>query len=81
MLGLELSQDVSRARLTAALTSAGLAPGEVILHREPGAPVAYALADVDGFLADDDPRLDTLDVLCRPVVVGAYAIPETGAAA
>jgi chorismate mutase/prephenate dehydratase len=82
VLGLELNQDVSRARLTAALTSAGLAPGEVVLHREPGAQVAYALVDVDGFLADDDPRLDALDaVLRRPVVVGAYAIPETGAAA
>jgi chorismate mutase len=82
LLGLELSQDVSRARLIAALTSAGFAPEEVILHREPGARVAHALAEVDGFLADDDPRLDTLDaVLRRPVVVGAYAIPETGAAA
>jgi chorismate mutase / prephenate dehydratase len=81
LLGLELDQDVSRARLTAALTSAGFAPDTVILCRERGKSAAYALADVEGFLADDDPRLDTLEtVLRRPVVVGAYAIPETGAA-
>ncbi len=46
-----------------------------------GASAAHAMAEVDGFLADDDPRLDALDAVSRrPVVVGAYAIPETGAA-
>ncbi len=76
LLGLELPLEVSRARLTAALTAAGLEPGNVILRRDPGAPVADALAEVDGFVADDDPRLAALDaVLRRPVVLGAYAIP------
>lgn len=82
LLGLELDLGVSRARLTAALTAAGLPGGTVILRRDQGAPVAHALAEIDGFLTDDDPRLAGLDsVLRRPVVLGAYAIPEAGAAA
>ena len=82
LLGLELDLDISRARLGAALTSAGLSPGMVILRRDQGAQVAHALAEVDGFLADDDPRLAGLGaMLRRPVVLGAYAIPETGGTA
>jgi hypothetical protein len=51
----------------------------VILRRDLGAQVAHALAEVDGFLADDDPRLTGLGaMLRRPVVLGAYAIPATG---
>jgi chorismate mutase / prephenate dehydratase len=82
LLGLELDLDVSRARLTAALTAAGLSPGMIILRRDQGAQVAHALIEVDGFLADEDPRLAGLGaMLRRPVVLGAYAIPETGSAA
>ena len=82
LLGLELDTDVSRARLTAALPAAGLAPDAIILRRDQGAPVAHALVEVDGFLTDDDVRLARLNaVLRRPVVLGAYAIPITGAAA
>ena len=81
-LGLEFDLDVSRARLGAALTASGFTPGTVILRRDPGAPVAHALVEVEGFLADDDQRLAGLDAaLRRPVVVGAYAIPQTGGAA
>ena len=75
LLGLELNDDVSRARLTAALTAAGFAPGKVLLRRDPGAPVAHALVEVEGFVAADDPRLDALDAARRPVVLGAYAVP------
>jgi chorismate mutase/prephenate dehydratase len=64
LLGLELDLDVSRARLTAALAAAGLPRGTVILRRDRGAPVAHALAEIDGFLTDDDPRLAGLDVCC-----------------
>jgi chorismate mutase len=82
LLGLELDLDVSRARLTAALTAAGLVPDTVILRRDQGAQVAHALVDVEGFLADDDRRVAGLGaMLRRPVVLGAYAIPETGGAA
>lgn len=79
LLGLELASDISRARLTSALTSARLAPEGMILRRDQGAPAAHALVEVGGFLTDDDPRLTGLDALLRrPVVLGSYAIPETG---
>ncbi len=82
LLGLELPLDASRARLSTALAAAGFEPSHIILRRDPGAPAADALAEVDGFVADDDPRLATLDtVLRRPVVLGAYAIPVPGAVA
>jgi len=81
VLGLELDKDVSRARLTGAFAAAGLTPGNVILRRDPGAPVAHALAEVEGFLTDDDPRLARLGAVQRPpMVLGAYAIPEAGGA-
>jgi chorismate mutase len=80
MLGLELDLDVSRARLTAALAAADLAPVTMILRRNRDA--AHALVEVDGFMTDADPRLIRLDApLRRPLVLGAYAIPESGAAA
>jgi chorismate mutase / prephenate dehydratase len=82
LLGLELDRDVSRARLTQRLIAAGLPPSSVILRRDDGAPVAHALVEVDGYVADDDPRLAGIGaVLRRPVVLGAYAIPEDGATA
>ena len=76
LLGLELSPETSRARLTAALATAGFAPGTVLLKREPGADYALALIDVDGFVRDGDPRLAAIGGLLRPpVVIGAYAVP------
>lgn len=82
LLGLELDRDVSRARLTGALAAAGFAAKGTILRRGPGGPVAHALVEVDGFLTDDDTRLAGLGALLRrPIVLGAYAVPETGDAA
>ena len=79
LLGLQLDAPVSRGRVTAMLAAAGLAAEAVVLSRD---PVAHALVEIAGFLTDDDPRLARLDAaLRRPVVLGAYAIPETGAAA
>ena len=79
VLGLELDADISRARVTAMLAAADLTPEAVILHRD---GIGLALVEVAGFLTDDDPRLARLDAaLRRPVVLGAYAVPETGAAA
>lgn len=86
LLGLELPPDVSRARLGAALSTAGFQAGEIILRHDPGASTTRALADVDGFVTDADPRLPALhspalyppalhSLLRPPVVVGAYAIP------
>ncbi|HEY0420486.1 MAG TPA: chorismate mutase [Acetobacteraceae bacterium] len=77
LIGLELKPETSRARLGAALAAAGFATGAVILRRE-GA-VARALVDVEGLVADADPRLDALgEVLRRPVVLGAYGVPVGG---
>ena len=77
LLGLELPMDISDARLGATLAAAGFQAGEMILHRDPGAASVQALADVDGFVTDADPRLPALHsfVLRPPVVIGAYAIP------
>jgi chorismate mutase / prephenate dehydratase len=80
LLGMELPLDVSRARLNGALGAAGFEPVHVILRRDPGAPVADVLVEVEGFVTEDDPRLDRVDtVLRRPVVLGVYAIPVDGA--
>jgi chorismate mutase / prephenate dehydratase len=78
LLGLELDAPVSRGRVTAMLAAARLAAETVVLSRDS----VHALVEVAGFLTDDDPRLARLNVaLRRPLVLGAYAIPETGAAA
>ena len=77
LIGLELHADASRARLTAALTVANLAPSSTILRRDPSATLA--LVEVEGLVAEDDPRLAALDgVVRRPVVLGAYAVPVDG---
>lgn len=79
LIGLELALEVSRARLMATLASAGLKPEAVVLRRDPGAPVAHALVEIEGLLADDDARLVSLaGVLQRPVVLGGYALREAG---
>jgi chorismate mutase len=76
LIGLEIPADVSRARLTAALISAGLASAHTILRREQGGLYARALIDVDGFVSETDPRLPAIAAILRPpVVLGSYAIP------
>src|SRR5581483_6807210 len=57
LLGLELPPEMSRARLTAALTAAGFAPGSILLRRD---GQVLALVDVEGHVGGDDPRLATL---------------------
>lgn len=81
IIGLELDRDMSRARLTAALTATDLTPGKLmILRRDPGLPVAHALAEVDGMVTEADPRLAHFEASRPPVVLGAYACPVNGAA-
>jgi chorismate mutase / prephenate dehydratase len=76
LLGLELSPEVSRARLTGALLAAGFRVDSALLHREPGMAAAYALIAVEGFVTDSDSRLDAVRAVDRrPVVIGAYAVP------
>jgi chorismate mutase/prephenate dehydratase len=81
LLGLECDSDVSRTRLSSELAGAGLKPEMLVLLRSNDSSVAYALAEVDGYLMDDDARLSNLgSVLRRPVVLGSYAEPVGGAA-
>lgn len=77
LLGVEFSAELSRARLTAALTEAGFLPRRILLRREPGASSAHALVDVAGHVTDADPRLPAIRpvLLQAPVVLGAYAVP------
>jgi chorismate mutase / prephenate dehydratase len=79
LLALELDADVSRTRLAAELTAAGLPAGTMVLRRNPGAAHAQVLVEVEGFVADDDARLGT--VPRRPVVLGGYAVPLAGGGA
>ena len=79
LLGFEVPPEQSRARLSQALATAGLQAGHTVLRRDPGA--ARVLVDVAGFVAESDPRLDSLTATLRPpIVLGAYAVPLEGAA-
>jgi chorismate mutase / prephenate dehydratase len=79
LIGLECAADISRDRLSALLTASGLAPTAITLRRDPDAPAAQAMVEVEGMLRDDDPRLAALDpALRRPVVLGAYAVAAGG---
>ncbi len=82
LLGLELERDISRDRLAAAFTTAGLGQAAVwVLRRDPGSRFAQALVELEGHVVEDDPRLDRLIALSRrPVVLGGYAVPYGGGA-
>ncbi|MGH7118483.1 MAG: chorismate mutase [Acetobacteraceae bacterium] len=76
LLGLTLPPELSRARLIALLHAAGFVPGLVLIERDRASGLARALAEVGGFVKEDDPRLPGLDVLVeQPLLLGAYAIP------
>jgi chorismate mutase / prephenate dehydratase len=79
LIALELAPEQSKAHLAAVLAAAGFVLGPVLLRRDARAPLAQALADVAGFITDDDPRLGALvHALSPPVVLGAYAVPLEG---
>jgi chorismate mutase len=80
-LGLECDSDISRARLSGELLAAGLKAEAMLLLRLQGSSVSNVLAEIEGYLTDDDERLSHLgSVLRRPVVIGSYASPIGGAA-
>jgi len=68
-LSLELAQETSRTRIASALTAAGLKPETIVMRGN------HVLVEVAGLVAADDPRLDRVADLPRPVVLGGYAIP------
>ena len=77
-LGLELA-DADRARLGAAMAAAGFHVGPIIVRQGVDGSAVCALADVEGFVGDDDLRLAALHGTgCRPTVLGAYAVPVGG---
>ncbi len=77
LIGIELDPTVSRTRITGTLTASGLTPITLLIRRDPD--TTRVLLEVDGLLADSDPRLAAIaDVLRPPVVLGAYAVPEEG---
>ncbi len=76
LLGMELARDSSRAGLADALSAAGLPPRSVLIRNDGAGSQTAALAEVDGFLSDTDPRLKTVQTaIGSPVVLGAYAVP------
>ena len=79
LLRLEAGAERGRAQLQAALAAAGLSPRGLLLRRcaGPGPAATLALAEVDGVVGADDPRLAALPV-DRALPLGFYAVPLRG---
>lgn len=80
LLGIELCQDMSRGRLKDGVEACGLPTLAFRTHHLPGGAGAVHLLEVEGFVAEDDPRLGQLadrlgDSLMRILPIGAYATP------
>lgn len=71
LVGFELPARESQGQGVERLTAAGLAVLDVLAH-DSASGRHLALAEVAGFVADDDPRLRTL---AGAVVLGSYAVP------
>lgn len=76
LIGFEGSADLSRTALMELVAAAGFAPHSLIIRRMERGPAA-CLAEVDGLVSPDDPRLASLGGigLNRPVVIGAWPVP------
>lgn len=72
------ADEASRARIGDRLVAAGLRPLSLILYR-PERGEAACLAEVEGLVAGDDPRLaalvDSGAALARPAVIGGWPVP------
>lgn len=77
LLGFELPPEFSRARLSSVMATARLVPNAILIRRTPHGPAAQCLVDVEGHVADGDPRLAVLAQAVVPpvVVLGGYAVP------
>lgn len=76
LIGFEGPADLSRAALTDLVAAAGFAPRSLVTRRVERGPAA-CLAEVDGLVSSDDPRLAAIGGagLARPVVIGAWPVP------
>lgn len=72
LIRFEHSPDMSRARIAAALTAAGLPPRHLL---QSGGALQMALVETDGVVEADDPRLALLP-FDRVTRLGVYAEPE-----
>lgn len=73
---LEFEGDTSRTRVNTLLKDAGFAPGQIWMRRVPGDTAIRALAELDGFLEEDDARLGAIAGQGgRPMVIGSFAVP------
>jgi chorismate mutase/prephenate dehydratase len=84
LIALELTGELSRARLIAALKEAGLAVTLCAAY-EPGGEGAWHLLEIDDGVAERDPRLAKVlaglgDRIARVVHLGSYARPLSAAA-
>ncbi len=72
------ADEVSRARIGDRLTAAGLKPLNLVLYRSERTEAA-CLAEVEGLIASDDPRLGALlesgAAVMRPAVIGGWPVP------
>lgn len=76
LIGIEIAPDTSTARIAGSLKDAGFEVGTILPRRATKREVGYALADVEGLVARDDPRLAAMTgFLATPVILGAYAVP------
>ena len=72
----KFTAETSRTRMAALFRQAGFAPGAMWVRRAANEPRLYALVEVEGLVADDDPRLAAIEGLeAPPVVIGGYAVP------
>ena len=80
-LAVESSDTISRDRIRSALAVAGVAvTGSVAWHGDGGAPGRWQLIEVDGFVAEEDERLQRFaeklgDDVGRIAVLGSYPRP------
>ncbi len=73
---LSFAGETSRARMIKLTAAAGFTPGPLWVKRLPGDSRLLALVEVEGLVADDDPRLAAIAGLdAPPLAVGGYAVP------
>lgn len=79
LIGIETPPDTSTARIMAALKEAGFEGVTVMSRRSERGEPRYALAEVIGLVALDDPRIAALSQIFRApaMVLGGFAVPIT----